>query len=72
MVGVDAHTEPHSGQTNARNYWRLRYRVGDLEHYTEWTTAFPTVENRYEQYRRRPRISEVCIERLETVGGEPA
>jgi hypothetical protein len=34
-----------------RREWRFRYRVGDLVHYTEWTSEFATVENLCEQYR---------------------
>ncbi|EMA07844.1 hypothetical protein SAMN05443574_1473 [Haloarcula vallismortis] len=37
--------------------------VGDLTHYTEWTTDFPTVENYYEQYRRGDYAHDVAIER---------
>ena len=43
--------------------WRLRYMVGDLTHYTEWTTDFPTVENYCEQYRRGDYAHDVVIER---------
>ncbi|MFU1783189.1 hypothetical protein ACM16X_17615 [Haloarcula japonica] len=48
--------------------WRLRYHVGDLVHYTEWTTDFPTVENYYEQYRRGDCAHDVVIERREVLG----
>lgn len=34
------------------NEWPLRYCVGDLVHYTEWTSEFAVVENLYDQYRR--------------------
>lgn len=60
MASVDAHERPHSAETSE---WRLRYLVGDLEHYTEWTPEFATVENYYDQYRRDERTSEVTIER---------
>jgi len=43
--------------------WRLRYVVGDLVHYTEWTREFPTVETLYEQYRRDEYSHDVVIER---------
>ena len=47
--------------------WRLRYCVGDLVHYTEWTTDFPTVENLYDQYRRGDYGHDVVIERREVL-----
>jgi len=43
--------------------WRLRYVVGDLVHYTEWTSDFATVENYYDQYRRGDYSHDVVIER---------
>ncbi|MFC7028798.1 hypothetical protein ACFQH8_18010 [Halomicroarcula sp. GCM10025710] len=43
--------------------WRLCYNVGDLVHYTEWTTDFPAVENLYDQYRRGDYGHDVVIER---------
>jgi len=43
--------------------WRLRYKVGDLVHYTEWTADFPAVENYYDQYRRGDCAHDVVIER---------
>ncbi|KAA9404566.1 hypothetical protein EGO51_18860 [Haloarcula hispanica] len=43
--------------------WRLRYMVGDLEHYTEWMADFPTIENYYDQYRRGDYAHDVAIER---------
>ncbi|WP_420182829.1 hypothetical protein ACNO8S_16200 (plasmid) [Haloarcula sp. KBTZ06] len=49
------------------NPWRLRYMVGDLEHYTEWTTDFPTIENYYDQYRRGDYAHDVAIERRTVV-----
>jgi hypothetical protein len=42
--------------------WRVRYHVGDLEHYTAWSTDFATVENLYEQYRRGEYAHDVVIE----------
>ncbi|WP_336339480.1 hypothetical protein [Haloarcula brevis] len=48
--------------------WRLRYKVGGLVHYTEWTADFPTVENYYEQYRRGDCAHDVAIERREVLG----
>ncbi|EMA14975.1 hypothetical protein [Haloarcula marismortui] len=47
--------------------WRLRYMVGDLEHYTEWTADFPTIENYYDQYRRGDYAHDVAIERRAVV-----
>jgi len=43
--------------------WRLRYSVGELVHYTEWTREFATVENLYEQYRRSDYGHDIVIER---------
>lgn len=48
--------------------WRLRYHVGDLVHYTEWTDDFPIVENYYEQYRRGDYAHDVVIKRREVLG----
>ncbi|WP_349674922.1 hypothetical protein [Haloarcula sp. JP-L23] len=42
--------------------WRLRYQVGDLVHYTEWTSEFAAVENLAEQYRREAYGHDVVIE----------
>jgi len=47
--------------------WRLRYTVGDLEHYTEWTADFPTVENYYDQYCPGDCAHDVVIERRAVV-----
>lgn len=47
--------------------WRLRYHVGDVVHYTEWTADFPAIENLYEQYRRGAYGHDVAIERRATV-----
>jgi len=55
-----AGSAPAPGQADE---WRLRYHVGDLVHYTEWTDDFPTVENLYEQYRRGDYGHDVVIER---------
>ncbi|WP_026190349.1 hypothetical protein [Halomicrobium katesii] len=54
--------EPDPAPTQ-RQKWRLRYAVGDLVHYTEWTHEFATVENLYEQYRRGDYGHDVVIER---------
>ncbi|WP_135304925.1 hypothetical protein [Haloarcula amylovorans] len=43
--------------------WRLRYHVGDLVHYTEWTAEFAAVENLYAQYRYGEYGHDVVIER---------
>lgn len=51
----------------ADSQWRLRYCVGDLVHYTEWTTEFATVENLYDQYRRGDYGHDVVIERREVL-----
>jgi len=48
--------------------WRLRYKVGDLVHYTEWTAGFTTIENYHEQYRRGDCAHDVVIERWEVLG----
>jgi len=52
--------------------WRLRYMVGDLAHYREWMSDFPTVENYYEQYRRGDYAHDVAIERRAVIKGWPA
>jgi len=49
--------------------WRLRYVVGELVHYTEWTSDFATVENYYDQYRRGDHGHNVVIERRTEVRG---
>jgi hypothetical protein len=53
----------------AANQWRLRYVVGDLTHYTEWTSEFATVENLYAQYRRGDYAHDVVLERRAEVRG---
>ncbi|WP_135304819.1 hypothetical protein [Haloarcula amylovorans] len=49
--------------------WRLRYHVGDLVHYTEWSEDFATVENLYAQYRYGEYGHDVVIERRTEVEG---
>lgn len=56
-------TTEHDTASAQPDEWRLRYMVGDLTHYTEWTTDFPTVENYCEQYRRGDYAHDVAIER---------
>jgi hypothetical protein len=70
--GVMAHTDPSSGTatdtaSTETDQGRLRYMVGDLEHYTEWTAESSTIENYYEQYRRGDYAHDVVIERRAVV-----
>jgi hypothetical protein len=66
----NAHTDPSSGTaTTETDQWRLRYMVGGLEHYTEWTGDLPTIENYYAQYRRGGYAHDVVIERRAVVDG---
>ncbi|MFC7076130.1 hypothetical protein [Haloarcula halophila] len=60
--------EPATAPADGRE-WRLRYRVGDLTHFTAWTSEFATVENLYEQYRRGDYGHDVVIERRAVVQG---
>ncbi|MBO4248400.1 hypothetical protein IL252_11300 [Halomicrobium sp. IBSBa] len=48
MSEADARDDAHSGPTVDACQWRLRYEVGELTHFTEWTADFPTVEDYYE------------------------
>ncbi|WP_135305485.1 hypothetical protein [Haloarcula amylovorans] len=52
-----------------RPQWRLRYHVGDLVHYTEWTDEFAAVENLAVQYRDGNYGHDVVIERRTEVEG---
>jgi hypothetical protein len=51
--------------------WRLRWYVGDLAHYTAWTTDYGTVENYYQQYRQADTHPghDYAIERRTTIRG---
>lgn len=62
MASAERHERPHSADTGTRE-WRLRYTVGDLEHFTEWTRSFATIESYYDQYRRDELTTDVTIER---------
>jgi hypothetical protein len=47
-----AYPSPGTATDTARpdtTQWRLRYLVGEPEHYTEWPSKFPTIENYYDQ-----------------------
>ena len=59
LTGQQAHTERTHRVAGG---WRLRYVVGNLAHYTEWT-----VENLYEQYRHEEIGHGVTIERPEVL-----
>jgi len=50
--------------------WRLRYHVGELAHYTAWTSEFATVENLYHQYRQGEYGHDVTIERRAEVSAD--
>ena len=67
MTQAEADDGAHSAVSVAGCQWRLRYEVGDLTHYTEWTADFPTVENYYEQYRREDHTHDTTIERREVL-----
>ncbi|NLV10702.1 hypothetical protein GOC74_12285 [Halomicrobium mukohataei] len=67
MSEADARDDAHSGPTVDACQWRLRYEVGELTHFTEWTADFPTVENYYEQFRRADHVSAATIERREVL-----
>jgi len=68
MATTDAPDAAGSDATPTQaSLWRLRYMVGDLEHYTEWTADFPTIENYYDQYRRGDYAHDVVIERRAVV-----
>lgn len=47
--------------------WRLRFTVGEVVHYTAWTTEFSAIENLYDQYRRNRHGSNHVIERREVL-----
>ncbi|EMA10242.1 hypothetical protein [Haloarcula marismortui] len=64
MVTADARGPNRSDIASSDTaQWRLRYHVGDLEHYTEWTADFPTIENYYDQYHHGDHAHDVAIER---------
>ncbi|WP_336331052.1 MULTISPECIES: hypothetical protein [unclassified Haloarcula] len=64
MAHADPSPEPATEAASSETtQWRLRYHVGDLTHYTEWTTEFPTIENYYDQYRHGDHAHDVAIER---------
>ncbi|WP_018259313.1 hypothetical protein [Halomicrobium katesii] len=67
MSEADARDGAHSGPTVEECQWRLRYAVGELTHFSEWTADFPTVEDYYEQFRREDHVSAVTIERREVL-----
>ena len=59
--------EVHDSTAVADCQWRLRYEIGDLTHFTEWTPDFPIVENYYEQFRRETLVNATTIERREVL-----
>jgi len=64
MVRADPSPEPATETASSDTaQWRLCYHVGDLEHYTEWTADFPTIENYYDQYHHGDHAHDVAIER---------
>ncbi|WP_367176621.1 hypothetical protein [Haloarcula rubripromontorii] len=64
MVRADSSPEPTTDIVPPDTIqWRLRYHVGEIQHYTEWTTEFPTIENYYDQYHHGDPAHDVAIER---------
>jgi hypothetical protein len=69
MARADPTSGTRADAAPENRQWRLRYVVGELVHYTEWTHDFATVENYYEQYRRGDYGHDVVIERRTEVQG---
>ncbi|EMA09218.1 hypothetical protein [Haloarcula marismortui] len=64
MARADPSPEPATETASSDTaQWRLRYHVGEIQHYTEWMADFPTIENYYDQYRRGDYAHDVAIER---------
>jgi len=64
MVTADARGPNRSATASSDTaQWRLRYHVGEIQHYTEWTADFPSIENYYDQYHHGDHAHDVAIER---------
>ncbi|WP_425433264.1 hypothetical protein [Haloarcula nitratireducens] len=69
MAPDPSHTTASESASTQTTQWRLRYQVGDLVHYTEWTAEFAAVENLAVQYREGDYGHDVVIERRTEVEG---